>query len=110
MAEVGRYRRRISLVSHLAGKNADGSWYTDPILIVSCWAFREKLRSDAAYVQSANSYENSYRYEIYYNSGVVIDTQMVLKDGSEEYKIVSIEVTGDKKVKWVLICNLKSGT
>ena len=110
MTEVGKYRRRVSLVNLLQGQDSYGSWYTDPILVINCWAYRTKLRSQAAYIQFANSYENSYQYEIYYNSGVVINTNMILRDGSEDYKIVSIEITGDKKVKWVLTCNLKSAT
>ena len=109
MADVGKYRRRVSLINNVKGQDSYGRWYTDPVLQIDCWAFRDKVRSNAVYIQSANSYEESYRYEIYYNSGVVINSEMVLKDSGEEYKIVSIEITGDKKVKWVLICQRKKG-
>lgn len=107
MGDVGRYRRSVSLVNNQQGRDSYGVWYSDPITHINCWAFRETIRSNAAYVQFANSYENSFKYEIYYNSGVVIDSNMILRDEGKDYKIVSIEVTGDKKVKWVLICQLK---
>jgi hypothetical protein len=107
MAEAGKYRRRVSLINNQVGKDVYGSWYTDPILHITCWAYRTKLSSQHGYVQYANSYGSSFKYEIYYNSGVVIDSNMILRDDGVDYKITSIIVTGDKKVKWELICTVK---
>lgn len=107
MVDVGKYRRRVSLINNQVGRDAYGSWYTDPVLQIDCWAFRDKLSSQHGYNQFANAYENTYRYEIYYNSGVVINANMILRDAGLDYKITSIEITGDKKVKWVLVCSLK---
>lgn len=107
--DAGKYRRRVSLINNQQGFNSYGVPYTTPATETTCWAWREKLKSNAAYVQKANSYEDGYRYEIYYNSGVTIDSNTSLKDGTEEYKIVSVEITGDKLVKWVLVCQRKKG-
>ena len=108
MADIGKYRRRVSLINNQTGKDAYGSWYTDPITHIICWAWRSKVSSQHNYTEFANSYDSTYKYEIYYNSGVVIDSNMILRDEGIDYKIVSIVVTGDKKVKWELICTLKA--
>lgn len=108
--EAGKYRRRVSLVNHIQGFNSYGVPYTTPVTHINCWAWRDKIGSQANYAQKADSFASSYRYEIYYNSGVVIDTNMILTDGGEEFKIVGIEITGDKKVKWQLVCNRKART
>lgn len=112
MAEAGQYRRRVRFINLLQGKNNYGSFYSDPVLHFECWAFRKKLGSNQAFVQLASGYDNSYEYEIYYHEGVVIDSNYILRDiteGSEDFKITSIRLTGDKKVKWVLGANRKDG-
>lgn len=110
MAEAGKYRRRVSLINNVQNKDISGSWYSTPVTVISCWAYRDKLSSQHAFVQYANSYGSSFKYEIYYNSGVVIDSNMILRDDGKDYKITSIIVTGDKKVKWELICTLKDNS
>jgi hypothetical protein len=107
MAEVGKYRRRVSLINNQQGRDSYGVWYSDPITHITCFAYRDQIKSNSANVQYAMSYEIGFKYEIWYNSGVVIDSNMILRDDNKDYKIVSIEVTGDKKVKWVLICQRK---
>jgi hypothetical protein len=107
MANVSR--RRVTLKDLTPLKGNDGSWYTVPDTIVECWATREQLNSNSGYNQFAQSYATSYKYEIWYNSGVVINSNMTLTDDGDQYKISSITLTGDKKIKWVLICNIKNG-
>lgn len=109
MTEVGKYRRRISLTANQQGRDSYGVWYSDPVLHITCFAYRKDLSSSAARIQYANSYENAFEYEMWYNSGVVIDSNMILTDDGQDYKIVGIRVTGDKKVKWVLTCQIKEG-
>ncbi len=111
MAGVGRIRRRVRFINMLQGKDYYGSFYTDPITHFECWAFRRKLGSAKDFVQYATAFANSYEYEIYYHSGVVIDVNYIMVDITEdedEFEIVSIRLTGDKKVKWVLTCNQKA--
>jgi hypothetical protein len=108
MAEVGKYRRRVQLIALSQGRSTYGVWYTDPVLNIECWAYRRKQKSDFGRDNYSDHFANTYYYEIYYNSGVVVDTNMILKDGTDEFKIVSIEIQGDKKVTWLLTCTLKT--
>lgn len=98
------------MINMATGKDAYGSWYTNPITQIICWAYRSKVSSRHDYVQFANSYDSTFKYEIYYNSGLVIDTNMILRDDGQDYKITSLIVTGDRKVKWELICTLKANS
>lgn len=109
MAALGQIRRRVSIVNLTPTKGADGSWTpTTGTTVLTCWAYRKKRSSDRTYNQFTGSFENIYDYEIYYNSGLTLNVNMIIRDASEDYTIQSIELVDDKKRKYKLTATLKA--
>lgn len=109
MAYIGGMDRRISIVNLTPTKGADGSWTpTTGTTVITCWAYRKKRNSDRSYNQFTSSFENIFDYEIYYNSGLTLNVNMIIRDASQDYTIQSIELVDDKKRKYKLTATLKS--
>jgi hypothetical protein len=109
MANVGQIRRRVSFVDLVGTKDSSGVWDNPTgTTIATVWAFRKKNSSNRNYSHFSQGYNNSYAYEIYYNSTLAIDSNYILRDGSEDFTITSIELVDDKKRKYLITAEQKA--
>jgi len=109
MASIGGIRRRISFVDLVPTKDAAGVWDNpNGTTIATVWAFRKKNSSNRVYDRFSQGYNNSYSYEIYYNSTLSIDSNYILRDGSQDFTITSIELVDDKKRKYLITAEQKA--
>ena len=103
MASIGKIRRRVSFVDLVPTKDANGVWDNPTgTTIATVWAFRKKNNSNRGYRHFTQDYFNGYSYELYYNSALTIDSNYILRDGSEDFTITSIELVDDKKRKYLI--------
>jgi hypothetical protein len=109
MASIGGIRRRVSFVDLVPTKDSNGVWDNPTgTTIATVWAFRKKNSSNRRYNQFSQGYDNSYAYEIYYNSTLALDSNYILRDGSEDFTITSIELVDDKKRKYLITAEQKA--
>lgn len=109
MANIGAMNRRVSIINLTPTKGSDGSWTpTTGTTVITCWAYRKKRSSDRSYNQFTSSFENIFDYEIYYNSTLTLNVNMIIRDASQDYTIQSIELVDDKKRKYKLTATLKA--
>ena len=109
MANVGKIRRRVSFVDLTPTKDANGVWDNPTgTTIITCWAFRKKNSSNRSYGQFTQGYNNSYAYEIYYNSTLTLDNNVILRDSGQDFTITSIELVDDKKRKYLITAEKKA--
>lgn len=109
MAGIGSMRRTISIVNLTPSQGGDGSWTaTAGTTVITTKAYRKKRSSDRSYNQFTSSFENIFDYEIYYNSGLTLNVNMIIRDASQDYTIQSIELVDDKKRKYKLTATLKA--
>jgi hypothetical protein len=101
MADIGSIRRRISFYDLSPVKDSEGSWTSTETLVLTCWAFRKILNRGRDYIQKADSFVNAFEYEIYFNSSLNIDTNLIIRDG-EDYNITGWELVGDRKRKYII--------
>lgn len=109
MAEIGKIRRRVTFVDILGTQDSNGVWSNPSGTSYGpYWAFRDKDNSNRAYGQFSQGFQNVYKYEIWYNSSFTPNANMILRDSSQDYTITSIELTNDKKRKYLITAELKA--
>jgi len=106
---IGRTRRRVSFIDLTPTKDGNGVWDNPTgTTLITCWAIRKKNSSNRSYSQFSQGYNNSYRYEIYYNSDLTLDSNVILRDDNQDYTITSIELVDDKKRKYLITAEQKA--
>lgn len=109
MADIGKIRRRVAFVNLTPTQDANGVWDNPAgTTLATVWAYRTKANSNRRYNQFSQGYDNVYNYEIWYNSTFTPNSNMILRDSSQDYTITSIELTDDKKRKYLITAELKA--
>ena len=106
---LGTFRRRVSFVDLTPTQDANGVWDNPTgTTLITCWAIRKKRSSNRTYGQFTQQYQNIYEYEIYYNSTLTLDNNVILRDSDGDFTITSIELVDDKKRKYLLTAEMKA--
>ena len=109
MAGIGAIRRRVAFINLTPTQDANGVWDNPTgTTLATVWAYRTKNSSNRRYNQESQGYDNSYNYEIWYNSGFTPNANMILRDSSQDYTITSIELVEDIKRKYLIRAEMKA--
>jgi SPP1 family predicted phage head-tail adaptor len=109
MDGIGRFRRRISFIDLSPTKDANGVWDNPTgTTVITCWAIRKKNSSNRAYSQMSQGYNNTFSYEIYYNSTLTLDANVIIRDSDGDFTITSITLVDDKKRKYLITAEQKA--
>ena len=109
MADIGAIRRRVDFISLAPTQDANGVWNNPSgTTLATRWVYRTKNSSNRRYNQSSQGYDNSYSYELWYDSTFTPNANMILRDSSQDYTITSIELVDDIKRKYLIRAELKA--